>query len=129
MSIPSDCRFTEEHEWAKLDGDTVKIGISHYAQQELGDVVFVELPEVGRTVSKGESFSNVESVKAVSDIYSPIDGTITAVNDTLEAKPEAINESPHEEGWLVVITPNDSSQLEALLAADAYEAYVAELSK
>lgn len=129
MSIPSDCKFTEEHEWAKVEGTKVTVGISDYAQRELGDVVYVELPEVGREVSKGDSFSNVESVKAVSDIYAPIDGKILSVNDTLESQPEQINESPHQDGWLVVIEASDVSQLEGLMDADAYASYVAELSK
>ncbi len=129
MSIPSDCRFTEEHEWAKVEGTKVTVGISDYAQKELGDVVYVELPEVGREVKKGESFSNVESVKAVSDIYSPIDGKITAVNDSLEAQPEQINESPHQDGWLVVIEASDPSQADSLMNAESYSSYVAELSK
>ena len=129
MSIPSDCRYSKEHEWAKLEDGKIRVGISDYAQQELGDIVFIELPEVGRSVKKGETFANVESVKAVSDIYAPVDGTIAEINATLESKPEQVNTEPHNGGWLVVITPDDPSQLDELLGAEEYQSFVAELSK
>jgi glycine cleavage system H protein len=129
MSIPGDLQYTEEHEWTKSVDGGLNVGITDYAQQELGDVVYVELPEVGAKVSKGESFATVESVKAVSEIYSPIDGEIIAVNQELADAPESINQEPYGAGWMVTISPSDSSQLEALMSADAYTAFIAEVSK
>ena len=129
MSTPSDCRFTKEHEWAKPDGGRIRVGISDYAQQELGDVVFVELPEIGREVKQGESFSNVESVKAVSDIYAPADGKVVEVNEVLSSNPEKVNESPYDDGWMVVLEVSNGSQLEGLMDAAQYDSFVGEISK
>ncbi len=129
MSTPQNCKFSKEHEWAREDGNKVVVGISDHAQMELGDIVFVELPEVGSSVSKGESFGTVESVKAVSDVYSPVDGVVESVNEALADGPEAVNSSPYDSGWMIAITPNDKSQLDDLMDASAYEEFVAEISK
>jgi glycine cleavage system H protein len=129
MSIPSDLQYTEEHEWTKSVEGGLSVGITDYAQQELGDVVFVELPEVGAKVSKGESFATVESVKAVSEIYAPIDGEVIAINEELTDAPESINQEPYGSGWMVTIAPSDSAQLESLMSAEAYSAFVDKVSK
>ena len=129
MSTPSDCKFTKEHEWGKPDGSRVKVGISEYAQQELGDVVFVELPAIGREVKRGESVSSVESVKAVSDIYAPLDGKVVEVNDTLSSNPEKLNESPYEDGWMLVLEISNPEQLSELMSAEDYDSFVSEISK
>lgn len=127
MSIPSNYLFTPSHEWVLDNGDgTVTMGISDHAQELLGDVVFVELPEEGREVSKGEEFSLIESVKAASDIYAPVSGEVVAVNSELEDAPETVNESPYGDGWVVKIKLADAAELEALLSAEAYEATIAE---
>ena len=127
-SIPSDYKYTREHEWLKEVRPSVfRVGITEYAQAELGDVVFVDLPEVGRSVKKGESFSSVESVKAVSDVYAPLDGKIVEVNAALADKPQLLNESPFSEGWMVVIETSASTA--ELLDAKTYENYLSEISK
>ncbi len=122
MNIPSDLRYSTDHEWVRVDGDTVTIGITEYAQDALGDVVFVELPEAGATVAAGTTFSEVESTKSVSDIYAPVTGAISAVNDTLEAAPELLNSDPYGEGWICRIQMADPSELDGLMDADAYRA-------
>lgn len=129
MGTPQNCKFTQEHEWVRDEGDRVVVGISEHAQLELGDIVFVELPEPGSSVKKGEPFGTVESVKAVSDIYSPVDGVVESVNEALGDAPDAVNSSPYEDGWMIAITPGDKSQLAELMDAKAYDAYVAEISK
>ena len=121
MSIPEDLRYTNDHEWVRVEGDQVRVGITDYAQDALGDVVYVELPSVGDAVELGGSMGEVESTKSVSDIYAPIAGTVAAVNDALEATPGKLNEDPYGEGWLCVIDVADSAQLDALLDASAYE--------
>jgi glycine cleavage system H protein len=127
MSIPSNYVFTPSHEWVLDNGDgTITLGVSDHAQELLGDVVFVELPEIGREVEAGEEFSLVESVKAASDIYSPVTGEVVAVNDELEDSPETVNEGPYEGGWIVKIKLSDPSELTKLLNADAYAATIAE---
>jgi len=126
-NVPSNLKFAESHEWVLDNGDgTVTVGISDHAQELLGDVVFVELPEVGREVEKGEEFSLVESVKAASDIYAPISGEVVAVNEALEDAPETVNEAPYADGWIAKIKLSDAAEVEALLAADAYEQKVAD---
>jgi len=121
-NTPDDRKYAESHEWAFLDNDgTIRVGITDHAQQALGDLVFVELPEVGQSVGKGDECSVVESVKAASDIYSPVSGEIIAVNDSLEDSPEAVNEAPYDDGWLFVIQPVDASELDELMDADAYQ--------
>lgn len=121
-NTPDDRKYAESHEWAFLDNDgTIRVGITDHAQQALGDLVFVELPDVGQSVGKGDECSVVESVKAASDIYSPVSGEIIAVNDSLEDSPEAVNEAPYDDGWLFVIQPVDASELDELMDADAYQ--------
>ena len=126
MDVPKDLRYTKEHEWARLDGDTVVVGITDYAQDSLGDVVYVELPEEGSEVSKDEPFGVVESVKAVSDLYAPISGNVVEVNDALVDSPEVINEDPYGEAWMIRIEPSDPSELDDLLSAEDYEKHVEE---
>lgn len=127
MSIPSNYRFAPSHEWVLDNGDgTVTMGVSDHAQELLGDVVFVELPEVGREVEAGEEFSLVESVKAASDIYSPVSGEIVAINEALEDEPETVNSEPFDGGWIVKIKLADAAELDKLLDADAYAATIAE---
>ncbi len=122
---PEDYRYTKEHEWVSLSGDTATIGITAHAQDQLGDVVFVEMPEVGAKLHSGQTFGTVESVKAVSDIYSPISGEVAEINDTLIDAPERLNEDPHGEGWLVKATVTDKSALDGLMSAEAYQQYAA----
>ena len=127
MSIPSNYRFAPSHEWVLDNGDgTVTMGVSDHAQELLGDVVFVELPEVGREVDAGEEFSLVESVKAASDIYAPVGGEIIAINEALEDEPETVNSEPFEGGWIVKIKLADAAELDKLLDAEAYAATIAE---
>ena len=126
MTLPAEIRFVPSHEYLVPGADATTIGISRYAAEQLGDVVFVELPAVGRKIAKGESFGVVESVKAVSDLYAPIDGEITAVNERLNAEPGLVGEDPYDQGWIVKIRAADASQLAAdgLMDATAYEAFV-----
>jgi glycine cleavage system H protein len=119
---PSDLLYHPEHDWARVDGDSAAFGITWYAQDELGDVVFFDLPEVGKTVTAGEPYAEVESVKAVSDVIAPLSGEIVAVNDTLTAKPELINDDPYGDGWLVQVKLSDPSQAASMLDAEAYTA-------
>jgi glycine cleavage system H protein len=120
MNIPADLRYSTDHEWVRVDGDTATIGITEYAQDALGDVVFVEMPEIGTSVAAGDSFSEVESTKSVSDIYAPVSGSIGAVNDALESHPELLNSDPYGDGWICRITFSDPAELDALMDADAY---------
>ena len=121
METPSNLRYSAEHEWV-LDNGRVRIGITAYAQDALGDVVFVELPEVGTSCAVGEKIAEVESTKSVSEIYAPVSGTIVEVNDQLDSTPELLNSSPYEDGWIAVIELSDSTELEALMNAEAYAA-------
>lgn len=120
----SGLKFTKEHEWVKLEGDVATIGISEYAQKELGDVVYVELPSVGDTIKKGDACSNIESVKAVSDIYAPVSGEIVAVNESLEDAPETINQDPMNNGWILKVKLDDPSQLNELMDEAQYTEYL-----
>jgi glycine cleavage system H protein len=122
MNIPSELRYSSDHEWVRREGDTVTIGITEYAQDALGDVVFVEIPEQGVEVSSGDSFTEVESTKSVSDIYAPVSGTIATVNDALENQPELLNSDPYGEGWICSIEMNDPSEFDSLMDADGYRA-------
>lgn len=124
MNVPEHLRYTSDHEWARNDPEGVRIGITDYAQDSLGDVVFVQLPTPGQHVSAGESIAEVESTKSVSDIYAPIDGTVTEVNQGLSDAPQRLNEDPYGEGWLCVITPTGDAPLAPLLDADAYRGLV-----
>ena len=124
MNVPGDLRYSADHEWIAIDGDRAKIGITDYAQDALGDVVFVQVPEVGTTVTSGQSFSEVESTKSVSDIYAPIGGTIVEVNTSLADAPEQVNQDPYGSGWLCVIEIADPAELDVLLDAAAYQSLV-----
>jgi glycine cleavage system H protein len=126
MQIPEDLRYTREHEWARNKGGRVVVGITDFAQDQLGDVVYVELPAIGDPVKKGESFGVVESTKAVSELFAPLSGKVVEVNDPLSDAPETINEDPYEEGWMIAIEPSDPKELEALMDAKAYKAFVDE---
>ena len=126
MSIPKDLRYTQEHEWIKIEGNKVRVGITDFAQDELGDIVFVELPEVGDTVTINEPFGSVESVKTVSELYSPLSGTVVEVNEDLSDSPEFVNESPYENAWMIVIELSNETEVEALLTAEAYEEFISE---
>lgn len=126
MDFPEELKYTEEHEWALADGDLVSVGITDFAQDQLGDVVFVELPEVGDKAEVGKAFGVVESVKAVSDIYAPIAGEIVEVNSDLPDTPETVNTSPYEDGWMIRIKPDDPSELDAMMDAAAYQAFIEE---
>ena len=118
--VPDDLKYTAEHEWAKVGGTTIRIGVTDYAQEALGDVVYVSLPEVGAKVGQGDAFGEVESTKSVSDLYAPVTGTVTARNDELESRPELINSDPYGAGWIVEIEIADAAQVEALLDPAAY---------
>jgi glycine cleavage system H protein len=120
LDLPDDLRYTEDHEWARVKGETVTIGVSDYAQEQLGDIVFVEMPTSGDRFKKGDEFGTVESVKAVAELYMPIDGEVIQVNQALEGAPELLNRSPYSDGWIIEIKSDDMSQLEALLDRDAY---------
>ncbi len=122
MNVPADLRYSSDHEWIRQDGNVVTIGITAYAQDSLGDVVFVEVPEQGTAVATGDSFTEVESTKSVSDIYAPVSGTIAAVNQALDEKPELLNSDPYGEGWICSIEMSDPSQLDGLMDAAAYTA-------
>jgi glycine cleavage system H protein len=124
-SVPEGLRYTREHEWAKAEGERIRVGITAYAQEQLGDVVFVELPAVGATVRQMQGFGVVESVKAVSDLFAPIGGTVAEINGALATTPELVNQDPYGEGWIIVITPGDPAQLESLMSAREYEAFIA----
>lgn len=126
MTTPDDRKYAASHEWALSDGDTVTVGISQHAQDALGDIVFVELPEVGAQLSAGDEFGVVESVKAASDLYSPVSGEVTEVNSALESSPETVNEAPFGEGWLIKIRLSDAAELDRLLDAEAYAKIAAE---
>ena len=124
MSYPEKYKYTKEHEWIHVESDQGTVGITDHAQQELGDIVFVELPKKGSTVKKGEVFGSVESVKAVSDIYSPVSGEVLAINDLLAKTPEKLNEDPHGDAWLVRVKLSDPGELNDLLPASDYQKYV-----
>src|SRR5579864_2364780 len=126
---PADYRYTKDHEWIKVEGSIGIIGITDYAQHELGDVVFAELPKIGAKVRSGESFGTVESVKAVSEIYTPVSGEIAEINSKLVDAPETINKDPHGSAWLVKIRLDDPKQVSSLMDASAYESYIATQAK
>ncbi len=124
MASPADCKYTKDHEWVRLDGESAVVGITDYAQQELGDVVFVELPSPGATVQQGESFGVVESVKAASDLFAPVSGEVLATNDALTDSPDLVNKVPFGDGWMLRLKPADPAQLDDLMDAAAYDSYV-----
>ncbi len=123
MDFPVDLRYTEQHEWVRREGDRVRVGITDFAQDALGDVVYVDVPEVGTEVKAGEPFGEVESTKSVSDIYAPVSGRVVDRNGNLSDAPETVNVDPYGEGWMVVIEPSDQSQMESLLDASAYQEF------
>ena len=124
MKFPDDLRYSKEHEWARLDGNRVVIGITDFAQDELGDIVFVELPAAGTTLEAMATFGVVESVKAVSDLYAPISGTVVDVNTVLEDRPELVNESPYEAGWMIMMEASNPDDFQQLLSAAEYRTYL-----
>lgn len=124
MHFPKDLKYTKEHDWARVEGNRIVMGITDYAQDELGDVVYVDLPEVGAEVEHMEPFGTIESVKAVSDLYSPVSGEVVEINTTLENEPELVNSDPYGDGWMLVVEMSDPSELDNLLSAQEYIALV-----
>lgn len=124
MNIPAELKYTKEHEWVRIEGDTVTIGITDFAQGELGDIVYVEIETTGETLDREEVFGSVEAVKTVSDLFMPVSGEIIQFNNGLESNPEAVNSDPYGEGWMIKVKISDSSELDALLDAAAYKALV-----
>jgi glycine cleavage system H protein len=122
MQIPDDLRYSTDHEWARANGDVVRVGITDYAQDALGDVVFVDLPKVGNEVAAGAAIGEVESTKSVSEIYAPVSGKVSAINDALTSAPESVNADPYGEGWICEITTSDTSEFDELLDAARYQA-------
>jgi glycine cleavage system H protein len=125
MQVPSHLRYSSDHEWVSVDGTRARVGITDYAQDALGDVVYVQVPTVGQVVNAGDSFGEVESTKSVSDVYAPVSGTVVAVNDSLAGTPEALNQDPYGNGWLCEIEMSDAAQIDGLLDAEGYEALTA----
>jgi glycine cleavage system H protein len=120
LNLPDDVRYTDDHDWVKAEDEKVRIGITDYAQDQLGEMIFVEVPEVGDTLDKGETFGSLESVKAVSDMYMPVGGEVLAVNTALEDAPEMVNQDPYSGGWIIEIKPSDPSELDHLMDKNAY---------
>ena len=127
LKFSDDLHYSEDHEWVNVEGDTAKIGISDYAQDQLGDIVFVELPDVGDSFQKGDEFGTVESVKAVSELYMPISGEVTAINNALEDSPELVNTQPYDDGWMIAVKIADPSELDALMSKDDYYKMIKEM--
>lgn len=125
--VPSDLRYTKDHEWARKDGDVVRVGITDYAQEHLGDVVMVELPKLGQSLAAHKVFGTVESPKSVSDLFAPLSGTVSAVNDALDANPEKVNSDCYGDGWVCALSGTDPAEFEALMDAEAYTAFLASL--
>ena len=128
MQFPADLKYAKEHVWVRLEGSEAVVGITDHAQKELGDIVFVETPKAGATVTLGKPFGVVESVKSVSDIFAPLDGTVARVNEALAATPEIVNKDPYGTGWMIVLSPADPSEVAGLMDAAAYETYVREVA-
>ncbi|SDH61497.1 glycine cleavage system H protein [Alteribacillus persepolensis] len=126
MNLPKEFKYSEEHEWVKEEGDKVRIGITDFAQSELGDIVFVELPEEGDEVEADEPFGSVESVKTVSELYAPVTGKVVEVNEELDDSPEFVNESPYEKAWMIVVEPSNKEEMDELMTAEEYEEMVSE---
>jgi len=126
VAVPSELKYSKEHEWVKIEGNTVTIGITEYAQGELGDIVFVELPEVDDEINEGDTFGSVESVKTVSELYAPVSGKVIEANEALEDSPEFVNESPFDKAWMVKVELSDQSQLDELLSAEQYSEMIGE---
>lgn len=121
FETPEDCRYLETHEWARKKGEAVRVGITDFAQDELGDIVFVELPAIGNEIEQGEEFGVIESIKAVSDLYAPVSGEVVAVNDDLFDAPELVNDDPFGEGWMIEVEPTDEGEFESLLSPSDYD--------
>lgn len=128
MNFPKDLHYTESHEWARIAGNIATAGITDYAQHELGDIVYIELPEIGKIVKKGEIFGSVESVKAVSDLYSPLSGRVIEVNSELSSHPEYLNQDPYGKGWIIKVEIEDQSEIKKLMNPESYELFVKEES-
>ena len=126
MNTPNELRYTKEHEWVKVEGNTAVVGITDFAQNELGDIVFVELPEVGDEVTLDQPFGSVESVKTVSELYAPVSGTIVAINEELSDSPELVNESPYDNAWMIKVELSNPSEVDALLTAEEYKQLISE---
>jgi glycine cleavage system H protein len=120
LEIPEDLRFAKDHEWARQENDLIRVGISDYAQSQMGDVVYVELPQMGEKFSRDDPFGSIESVKAVSELYMPVGGEVMEINSALEKSPELVNQSPYEQGWLMMVKPADDSEMDTLMNKDAY---------
>jgi len=125
-NVPADLKYTREHEWAKQEGGRVRVGITAFAQEQLGDVVFVELPKTGARLRAHQTFGVVESVKAVSDLFAPVSGEVVEVNAQLVKKPETVNQDPYGEGWMLIVTPSDATEWDGLLTAAQYEEFIAQ---
>ncbi|MBM7586181.1 glycine cleavage system H protein [Bacillus pakistanensis] len=126
MSTPKELRYSEEHEWVKDEGEKVRIGITDFAQSELGDIVFVELPEVGDEITADEPFGSVESVKTVSELYAPVSGKVVEINEELTDSPEFVNESPYEKAWMITVEVSDSADLDKLMTSEQYDEMIKE---
>ena len=120
MSLPEDLKYTKEHEWLKVDGETAIIGITEHAQSELGDIIFIEFPNVDQKIEKNEPFGTIEAVKTVADLFAPVSGKVIEINETLEDNPEFVNSDPYVNGWIVKVSISDTSELEELMSADKY---------
>jgi glycine cleavage system H protein len=126
MNIPADLKYTKSHEWLKMEGDVAVIGITDYAQDQLGDIVFLELAGIGKKVEAGKEFGSIESVKSVSELIAPVSGEVVALNDELVKRPETVNSSPYEKGWMIKVKLSDPKELESLLPSEAYKSFVTE---
>ena len=124
MSLPEDLKYTKEHEWLKVDGETAIIGITEHAQSELGDIIFIEFPNVDQKIEKNEPFGTIEAVKTVADLFAPVSGKVIEINETLEDNPEFVNSDPYVNGWIVKVSISDTSELEELMSADKYEGLI-----
>lgn len=126
MGVPNNLRYTDEHVWVKVEGDHVRVGVTDFAQSELGDIVFIELPEKGTFIEADEPFGSVESVKTVSELYAPVSGKVLEVNKELDDRPELVNESPFDKAWMIVVEPTEMSEVEKLMSAEEYKKIVSE---
>jgi glycine cleavage system H protein len=125
-NVPADLKYTQDHEWAKKEGERIRVGITAFAQEQLGDVVFVELPKVGAKVTQRQSFGVVESVKAVSDLFAPVSGEVAEVNGALPTTPETVNQDPYGKGWMIVVKPSNAAEWDQLLSGAQYEEFIAQ---
>ena len=121
MNIPQSLKYTKEHEWVREDGDTVTVGITDHAQGELGDIIFVEFPEIGQKIERDDPFGTIEAVKTVADLFAPISGTVIEINETLDDSPESVNQDPYGDGWMVKVSVSEAGELDSLMSADQYQ--------